>query len=59
MSYPYLRSSCSWSVDGCFGGVIDGSVRLLVRKENIIQDLNAYLASDLDKEHRSRLCMES
>lgn len=36
---------------------MDGSVRLLVRREKIIQDLNEYLVSDLDKVHWSRLWM--
>lgn len=38
---------------------MDGSVRLLVRREKLTQDLNEYLASDLDKVHRSRLWMGS
>lgn len=55
----YKRGYTFLELDGYYGGVMDGSVRLLVRREKLPQDLNEYLASDLDMVHRSRLWMGS
>lgn len=39
MSYTDVVYSCSWGYGGCSGGVMAGSVRLLVGRKKVIQNL--------------------